>query len=128
MGVWIETRTMSTWVAVFLLSHPVWVCGLKQLNNHHHRQNHQSHPVWVCGLKLACSMPAFPSMVSHPVWVCGLKLQGQWPVQSTRGVTPCMGVWIETAETDFADIPQLSHPVWVCGLKLHCLAIIRCSR
>ena len=32
---------------------------------------------------------------SHPAWVCGLKLSiaasTQW-----HGVTPCVGVWIET--------------------------------
>ena len=35
--------------------------------------------------------------MSHPVWVCGLK-----PIVgaglSLIGVTPCMGVWIETLQ------------------------------
>ena len=58
------------------------------------------------------------------------------------GVTPCMGVWIETAATTshhndsqvtpsmgvwiettdpavFSSVSAKSHPVWVCGLKRH---------
>ena len=35
-------------------------------------------------------------MSSHPVWVCGLK-QKRWSFWwNPCGVTPCMGVWIET--------------------------------
>ena len=34
-------------------------------------------------------------------------------------VTPCMGVWIETAEGKLDDVIYKSHPVWVCGLKLN---------
>ena len=33
---------------------------------------------------------------SHPVWVCGLKLLGNAKRTRGWGVTPCMGVWIET--------------------------------
>ena len=33
---------------------------------------------------------------SHPAWVCGLK-PGDWIKRlSIYGVTPCVGVWIET--------------------------------
>ena len=32
-------------------------------------------------------------------------------------VTPCMGVWIETALLDKRTGKTGSHPVWVCGLK-----------
>ena len=32
---------------------------------------------------------------SHPAWVCGLK-QAFRPDFSDVGVTPCVGVWIET--------------------------------
>ena len=76
-----------------------------------------SHPVWVCGLKLLeCSSQKWQEE-SHPVWVCGLKLSvlvGELVVL----VTPCMGVWIETARMlVLIDLFQ-SHPVWVCGLKL----------
>ena len=33
---------------------------------------------------------------SHPAWVCGLKHCGQTGHQKEAGVTPCVGVWIET--------------------------------
>ena len=34
---------------------------------------------------------------SHPAWVCGLKLiEGQNRIPDFIGVTPCVGVWIET--------------------------------
>ena len=33
---------------------------------------------------------------SHPVWVCGLKQQKRAEKFAAVGVTPCMGVWIET--------------------------------
>ena len=55
----------------------------------------ESHPAWVCGLKQIHN-PVFPTLYkSHPAWVCGLKHIG---VHRTRcsGVTPCVGVWIET--------------------------------
>ena len=32
---------------------------------------------------------------SHPAWVCGLKLSMD-AIRSFIGVTPCVGVWIET--------------------------------
>ena len=34
------------------------------------------------------------------------------------GVTPCVGVWIETIFKKSDTIISLSHPAWVCGLKL----------
>ena len=36
---------------------------------------------------------------------------------STILVTPCVGVWIETAMRKKYAKKQLSHPAWVCGLK-----------
>ena len=33
---------------------------------------------------------------SHPAWVCGLKLQHPRRGCYDEGVTPCVGVWIET--------------------------------
>ena len=32
-------------------------------------------------------------------------------------VTPCVGVWIETAIERLALVIEKSHPAWVCGLK-----------
>ena len=56
------------------MSHPSWVCGLKQTDNKRGEQKIQSHPSWVCGLKLALSF-------------C---------LDIAELVTPFVGVWIET--------------------------------
>ena len=34
------------------------------------------------------------------------------------GVTPCVGVWIETCAICSMIAIKMSHPAWVCGLKL----------
>ena len=77
------------------MSHPSWVCGLKQFCFRLYRWNNWSHPSWVCGLKLFCS----------DVYC------------SSYRVTPFVGVWIETFLPE--PIMELirSHPSWVCGLK-----------
>ena len=33
---------------------------------------------------------------SHPAWVCGLKPSLCGKLAGIQGVTPCVGVWIET--------------------------------
>ena len=35
-------------------------------------------------------------IASHPAWVCGLKHQ-KAETKEKGGVTPCVGVWIETS-------------------------------
>ena len=55
---------------------------------------------------------------SHPAWVCGLKHECG-PDSHPAGVTPCVGVWIETITERTGRLTlSLSHPAWVCGLKL----------
>ena len=34
---------------------------------------------------------------SHPAWVCGLKHKRVHAIKTRFQVTPCVGVWIETA-------------------------------
>ena len=34
-----------------ILSHPTWVCGLKQIRGVNDAIAYMSHPTWVCGLK-----------------------------------------------------------------------------
>ena len=73
VGVWIETRLMLP-IFLFLKSHPSWVCGLK---------------LYLCAMKTEI-------VKSHPSWVCGLKQNGGEPEIKAIGVTPFVGVWIET--------------------------------
>ena len=56
----------------------------------------ESHPAWVCGLKQFSSKDYSDQMASHPAWVCGLKQNILAQMHPTQ-VTPCVGVWIETA-------------------------------
>ena len=73
VGVWIETDAWQAKVFA-MMSHPAWVCGLKQRRKNCREKNCKSHPAWVCGLK--------------PV--------KEQPEESKDKVTPCVGVWIET--------------------------------
>ena len=54
---------------------------------------------------------------SHPAWVCGLKHRMLLQEYIPLGVTPCVGVWIETYQNTILKFLPLSHPAWVCGLK-----------
>ena len=56
----------------------------------------KSHPSWVCGLKLNIILSSFKIIQSHPSWVCGLKLIIIIRIIKKNGVTPFVGVWIET--------------------------------
>ena len=54
---------------------------------------------------------------SHPAWVCGLKQFYLYFIPYVAGVTPCVGVWIETPGWQLKLHYLPSHPAWVCGLK-----------
>ena len=54
---------------------------------------------------------------SHPSWVCGLKHRKIRPAMKSQGVTPFVGVWIETHTNSMIHRIWKSHPSWVCGLK-----------
>ena len=56
----------------------------------------ESHPAWVCGLKRLKKRIILLNLKSHPAWVCGLKLH-PLSINAQLTVTPCVGVWIETA-------------------------------
>ena len=72
MGVWIETEIIVK-LNTSLMSHPVWVCGLKLVRRNTSLHAQESHPVWVCGLKQSLVVFLRAALESHPVWVCGLK-------------------------------------------------------
>ena len=77
----------------------------------------ESHPAWVCGLKPKCRKNFQLQNRSHPAWVCGLKHPKYELIGTHCGVTPCVGVWIETGVHGIKVPQDLSHPAWVCGLK-----------
>ena len=72
VGVWIET-SKSMMISFKRLSHPSWVCGLKQRNNPHKLQSQLVTPfvgVWIETIEATSDLNVSSS---HPSWVCGLK-------------------------------------------------------
>ena len=115
MGVWIETFITNRYNGK-RMSHPAWVCGLKQISNLPLVELARSHPAWVCGLK----PPALSSLIIRKVTPCvGVWIETYMSINfSVTGiVTPCVGVWIETRHCQSMSERQASHPAWVCGLK-----------
>ena len=51
---------------------------------------------------------------SHPAWVCGLKLSYLQYAREHPGVTPCVGVWIETFPGTGWYMPFWSHTLRGC--------------
>ena len=73
VGVWIET------VDVYL-----------------HVRSELSLPTWECGLKRTILITTIWTMTSLPTWECGLKRLDGRVLALVSGVTPHVGVWIET--------------------------------
>ena len=99
----------------------------------------ESHPAWVCGLKqhtLPCNLCIICHTLrgcvdwnkfwwSKNIWRNCHTLRGcvDWNIEFyieglDVGVTPCVGVWIETMKYLSKSVFRKSHPAWVCGLKL----------
>ena len=58
----------------YIMSHPMWVRGLKHVDNELSRiEIIKSHPMWVRGLKLTFTPWYSDVRASHPMWVRGLK-------------------------------------------------------
>ena len=117
----------SSDVDVEYLSHPTWVCGLKQCQWKSFPAVQLSHPTWVCGLKHGCVI-YINCMRSHTLrgcvdWNFKNKSYGK-----NKIVTPYVGVWIETYQYGFYKARPRSHPTWVCGLKHGCVIYINCMR
>ena len=110
------------------MSHPAWVCGLKQpvpLTSHSYLLVTPCVGVWI-----ETRMARILSLMrwSHPAWVCGLKLGTVYHPSAPHHVTPCVGVWIETYWILNKRLLLQSHPAWVCGLKLGSLRRIHYGR
>ena len=79
-----------------MMSHPVWVRGLKPFSPDVVALVASSHPVWVRGLKLVSNCSNVSFSPSHPVWVRGLKPEIVANELAQMRVAPCVGAWIET--------------------------------
>ena len=78
----------------------------------------ESHPAWVCGLKLKICSISY--VIKHVTPCVGVWIETATLVASLMSVnvTPCVGVWIETISIVIIEEVKESHPAWVCGLKL----------
>ena len=115
VGVWIETEIeeLSAEREKVTPCVGVWI---ETIPKRAYKNLRMSHPAWVCGLKQRRLLCKDIGSVSHPAWVCGLKLP-QMRLQYLFVVTPCVGVWIETSIIKSCCPLTTSHPAWVCGLK-----------
>ena len=52
--------------------------------------------MWECGLKQIGKCDFSHNAMSLLMWECGLKLHTRHPKKLVQGVTPYVGVWIET--------------------------------
>ena len=72
MGVWIETL-IAVGLRLRLLSHPVWVCGLKLNIEQMEDEAIKVTPCMGVWIETASMLHILWNGVSHPIWVCGLK-------------------------------------------------------
>ena len=75
MGVWIETQRIQRTILIWV-SHPAWVCGLKQY-------------LLSLGIKQNLVTPCVG------VWIETIQVLDSIYLEI---VTPCVGVWIETLD------------------------------
>ena len=119
VGVWIETSILQQRVNLPLLSHPAWVCGLKQVNDSFKQCRNRSHTLRGC----VDWNRKIPHNGKQKHQCHTLRGCVDWNIQILNWlmlylVTPCVGVWIETWLDGREFSTVMSHPAWVCGLKL----------
>ena len=91
VGAWIEILPRTRGSEMLKQSHPLWVRGLKFIEDGMIAADAESHPLWVRGLKYRSLRKLQPHWLqSHPLWVRGLKST----FDMTRGIsygrrTPC---------------------------------------
>ena len=117
-------------------SHPAWVCGLKlplgrlraSARGHTLRgcvdwnykaitqyKKTGSHTLRGCvDWNYADREERLNKIKSHPAWVCGLKLRRSTNNITSKRVTPCVGVWIETYNVDYWDGTSQRHTLRGC--------------
>ena len=118
VGVWIETSILQQRVNLPLLSHPAWVCGLKQVNDSFKQCRNRSHTLRGC----VDWNRKIPHNGKQKHQCHTLRGCVDWNIQILNWlmlylVTPCVGVWIETWLDGREFSTVMSHPAWVCGLK-----------
>ena len=99
VGVWIETNRKYT-NNCYLWSLLMWECGLKPLGCGKYLVEYKSLLMWECGLKLKSFLTYYFPHTSLLMWECGLKHSHHDCKRTRNAVTPYVGVWIETRESE----------------------------
>ena len=98
------------------LSHPTWVCGLKQYQLEQKTEQLVTPyvGVWIetSKIRIGAELDIVTPYVG--VWI---ETSQKRCVRWKNGVTPYVGVWIETGISGLLRMIRPSHPTWVCGLK-----------
>ena len=96
----------------------MWVRGLKHSVAIRHFQLIMSHPVWVRGLKLGEGLYTSGDLSVAPRVGAWIETYAKHVALGLDFVAPRVGAWIETGPTIIsATGNRMSHPVWVRGLK-----------
>ena len=85
-------------LCAFLLSLPLWECGLKSRVYSDDNIAQLSLPLWECGLKSYEYPISLKVIMSLPLWECGLKYRCLHCDLLEIFVTPLVGVWIEICQ------------------------------
>ena len=124
VGAWIEILGGEWILGIVILSHPLWVRGLKSCWSRLFPISFPSHPLWVRGLKSTGYGEACFDDMSHPLWVRGLKSLSHTTYVRIVGRTPCGCVDWNYQKNTYIPTQHKSHPLWVRGLK-SCLNVNR---
>ena len=113
MGVWIETSLLFA-RGLQVKSHPVWVCGLKQIE---FWQIFRCYPVRPCmgvWIETWISLLRWKTPNVTPCMGVWIETQAGHLPHLTNWVTPCMGVWIETGLLRSSCCRTQSHTLYGC--------------
>ena len=73
-----------------------------------------SHPSWVCGLKLACTLIDIKSIGVTPFVGVWIETVNMMKIERRIYVTPFVGVWIETALRSLDERTAARHTLRGC--------------
>ena len=94
MGAWIEIVCQMFFAPIKFVA-PFMGAWIEIIGFGTYEDGAKSHPLWVRGLKLVEDDDSCEKHRSHPLWVRGLKLlQIMWSWRNDI-VAPFMGAWIE---------------------------------
>ena len=117
MGAWIETLNLLP-LHHLMMSHPVWVRGLKRQLVDRKSRGHQVAPCVGAWIETEKKLEALDPSAVAPCVGAWIETDSINAFGANVVVAPCVGAWIETANAVRHIRVSGSYPVWVRGLKL----------